>query len=398
MHEGILVASRGRTIPPPMRRIVFRLLVVLATIAATLALAEGVLRLYIRAKGDDSGDVRSILAKSANTSVADNAEHGGKFSLSGLVKASPFPDVVYELKPNVSGTFRGKSLRTNAQGLRGSRDYPTPKSAGTFRIAGLGDSVMFGWGVGEGEPYLEIVERELAARGRPADVLSFAVPGYNTSLEVAAFEHRALPFSPDLVVLHFIGNDFGLPHFLRRPDAPLSRGGAPSKWLLVELLKMRFTPPSPDDEVDPDLIGHDTTGGAPGERYEARKQYEGIVGEAAFVKALGRLRDLTQPRGIPVIVMALAGDEGRGKLARETAEKNGFTFLNAAPHFYNYLVAHDLQHDRKNWVTVFRIPHDGHPNSLGHRLYAEVLLKELARRGVVKSAPSKSAPPKGNAS
>lgn len=383
-----------------MRRIALRLLVVLATIALTLLAAEGVLRLYFRAKAGDGGDVRSVLAKSAQTSVADNAEHGGKFSLSGLVKASAFPDVVYELKPNVSGTFRGKSLRTNARGLRGARDYAATKPAGTFRIAGIGDSVMFGWGVGEGEPYLEIVERELIARGRPAEVLSFAVPGYNTSLEVAAFEHRALPLAPDLVVLHFVGNDFGLPHFLRRPDAPLSRGVAPSRWLLVELLKMRFTPPSPDDEVDPDLIGHDSNGGAPGERYEARKQYEGIVGEAAFVKALRHLGDLTRPRGIPVIVLALGGDEGRGKLARETAEANGFTFLNAAAHFYDYLVAHDLQNDRKNWVTVFRIPRDGHPNALGHRLYAEVLLAELERRGVAslapsKSAPSKSAPPKG---
>lgn len=384
-----------------MRRIALRLLVVLATISLTLFVAEGALRLYFRAKGGDSGDVRSILAKSAKTSVADNAEHGGRFSLSGLVKASAFPDVVYELKPNVSGTFRGKSLRTNAQGLRGSRDYPTPKPAGTFRIAGLGDSVMFGWGVGEGEPYLEIVERELAARGRPADVLSFAVPGYNTSLEVAAFEHRALPFSPDLVVLHFIGNDFGLPHFLRRPDAPLSRGAAPSRWLLWELLKMRFTPPSPDDEVDPDLIGHDRKV-APEVRHEARQQYQNLLGEDAFRRALARLHRLTAPRGIPVIVLALASDEGRGKMVRETAEAKGFTFLNAAPHFYKYLVANGLADDRKNWGTAFRIPHDGHPNALGHRLYAEVLLEELARRGVVslapsKSAPSKSAPPKGNA-
>ena len=379
-----------------MRRFALRLLVVLATTAVALLAAEGALRLYFRGRGGEAGDVRSILARSAKTSV-DNAENGGRFSLSGLVRASEFPDVVYELKPNVSGTFRGKSLRTNAQGLRGSRDYALEKPAGTFRIAGLGDSVMFGWGVGEGEPYLQIVERELAARGRPADALSFAVPGYNTSLEVASFEHRALPFSPDLVVLHFIGNDFGLPHFLRRPDASPSRGAAPSRWLLWELLRARFQPPSPDDQVDPDLIGHDTSGEAPGERYEARKQYEGIVGEAAFKKALARLAELTQARGIPVIVMALGGDEGRGKLARETAEKHGFTFLNAAGHFYDYLVAHDLQNERKNWVTVFRIPKDGHPNALGHRLYAEVLLEELARRGIVSPTPAKPAPPEGNA-
>ena len=41
---------------------------------------------------------------------------------------------------------------------------------------------MFGWGVGEGEPYLEIVERRLNERAQPGrryEVLNFAAPGYN---------------------------------------------------------------------------------------------------------------------------------------------------------------------------------------------------------------------------
>src|SRR6185295_1073630 len=374
-----------------MRRLLVRLSIVGISLGLAVLAAEGALRLYFHAqaaKTGEAGDVRSVLARSARTSLAAN---GGKFSLSGLVRASAFPDVIYELKPNLSGTFRGKRLRTNAEGLRSGRDYALEKPPGTFRIAGLGDSVMFGWGVGEGEPYLEILERTLnerAASRRAYEALSFAVPGYNTPLEVASFKHRALPFAPDLVVLHFIGNDFGLPHFLRRPEAEVASGEAVSHWLLFELLQRRFfpPPPSPDDEVDPDLIGHETEN-APGARFEAKKQYEGIVGEGAFRRALGHLRELTAPRGIPVIVMALGGDDGRGKIARETAEANGFAFINAAPHFYEYLAARHLEGERKNWVTVFRIPHDGHPNALGHRLYAEVLFAELARRGIVPGAP-----------
>lgn len=373
-----------------MRRALLRLLAVVLSVALALLAAEGALRLYFAGKGAEEGDVRAALARSARAPVG---KEGGRFNLSGLVEASPFPDVVYQLKPNLSGRFRGRSVRTNAQGLRGARDYALAKPPGTLRIAGLGDSVMFGWGVGEGEPYLQVVERELNRRGRRAEVLSFAVPGYNTSLEVAAFERRALPYSPDLVVLHFIGNDLGLPHFLRRPDAPAAGGIAPSRWRLAEVLRRRFrpSPPSPDDEVDPDLIGHDREV-EPAVRDEARQQYQDLLGEEAFARALARLRRLTAPRRIPVIVLALGGDKGRGRMARDLAEANGFTFLNAGPRFHEYLVENGLAADRKSWVTTFRVPKDGHPNALGHRLYAEALLGELERRKMVPRATGTTEP------
>ena len=82
-------------------------------------------------------------------------------SLHGLVQISPHPDVVYELKPGLVGTYLDRPLRTNAYGLR-DRDYPVAKPEGTFRIVGLGDSVMFGWGVAQDEPFLEVLERRLA--------------------------------------------------------------------------------------------------------------------------------------------------------------------------------------------------------------------------------------------
>src|SRR5262245_28929668 len=115
-----------------MRRALVRLLVVVLSVVVALLAAEGALRLYFGAKAGEGGDVRAALARSARTSVG---KEGGRFNLSGLVKASAFPDVVYELKPNLSGRFRGQSVRTNAQGLRGSRDYALPKARATLGVA-----------------------------------------------------------------------------------------------------------------------------------------------------------------------------------------------------------------------------------------------------------------------
>ncbi len=366
-----------------MRRLFLALFFVLLSIVVALGLGEAGLRLYFRSKGMDGGDVRQVLRRSRRSRETTT----GALSLLHLVQASPYDDVVYDLRPGLNGSFKGKPVRTDAQGLRGSRDYALVKPPGTFRIVGLGDSVMFGWGVGEAETYMQIVERRLnehppavpaALPGRRFEVLDFGVPGYNTAMEVATYEHRAAAYAPDLVLVHFIGNDFDLPHFMKLPKSRRS----PLHWYLAELLRARFGPARPEDEVDPDLLGHDRSDLPAEERAEVRGQYQNMVGEDNFRRSLGRLAALTRPRGIPVVVMALGGEGGRGKIARETAEANGFRFLDASPHFYDYLVAHGLEGERQNWVKVFRIPHDGHPNALGHQLYADVVMKELADRGI----------------
>ena len=53
------------------------------------------------------------------------------------------------LKPSDSVLRGGIAWRTNAQGMR-DRSYPIEKTAGTFRIALVGDSIGAGWGVNGG--------------------------------------------------------------------------------------------------------------------------------------------------------------------------------------------------------------------------------------------------------
>ena len=356
----------------PRQRIV-RLALLALSLVLALVLAEVGLRLWFRAHGG-AGDFHAALLR------ARGAPTRGAFTLIELVQASAVPDIVYELRPGLEGTFRGQTVRTNSNGLRGARDFTPEKPAGTFRIAVLGDSNTFGWGVGEGEPYVQIVQRQLdtVARDRRFEVLNFGVPGYNTTMEVATYEHKAAPFAPDLVVIHFIGNDLDLPHFMQPPES-LHTAVHSYLW---DLLRARFG--SMQDEADPDLLSHDRSKLDPEYRQKVRGQYQHMVGPDAYRREMARLGALTRARKIPVIVMALGDVSGEGSLAHQAAGANGFRFLDASPRFYRYLEEHNLGTEKADWQHTFRIPHDGHPNRLGHQLYAEVLMDELKAMGVVR--------------
>ena len=370
-----------------VKKVFFRVLLAALSALLALAVAEVGLRLWMGIADENPAEVRHQLERSRRVSLA--AADRGAFSLMGLVEPSEFEDIVYELKPKLDGTFRGRPVRTNSFGMRGE-ECTLRKPPHTFRIAGLGDSHMFGWGVGQDETYMQLLGRRLDASpaadagarhdGR-VELLNFAVPGYNTVMEVSTYEHRAMAFDPDLVLLHFVGNDFGLPHFMQIP-----RGQEPGLHLyLAEFLHARFAPP----DEDPDLM-HDLHGLPADERHKIRGDYERMVGQAPYEKAMARLAALTRPKGIPVIVLALGFDTEAGDIARRVSLADGFRVLDASPRLFAYLRGQGLDpDDRMNRVRAFKLA-DGHPSALAHALLAEVVFDELQRMGI---APRQAAPP-----
>src|SRR5207253_2094656 len=80
--------------------------------------------------------------------------------LGEIVQPSRYAGIVYELKPNVRGRFMGQPLLINSQGLR-DYEYTRRKEPGTFRIVGVGDSSLFGWGVPIEDSGLKVLERRL---------------------------------------------------------------------------------------------------------------------------------------------------------------------------------------------------------------------------------------------
>ncbi|MBN1268652.1 MAG: SGNH/GDSL hydrolase family protein [Kiritimatiellae bacterium] len=355
--------------------IAFRIVAACLGVLFVLLAAEIALRVAYMADPSRHGGLRERLEKSRDMALPAK---GGSFSLNGLVQPSDDLDIVYELKPGLEGTFCGKSLRINAHGFRG-REYAPEKPPNTRRIVGLGDSVMFGWGVDQDESYLAVVEQRLNDLPAPHpawEVLNFAVPGYNTTMEVATFEQKALAFDPDVVILHVIGNDFGVPHFMWRPDQGLSM----KKSYLWELLRTRLGWIRQD--LDEDLIGHDLDGLEDEERADVLRQYRHMVGEEAFFRALEKLAALAQERGITVIVIHRESSDRQMRVLAHLKQQYNVHTATVGAYTDAYCAEHgipDTKEARRKllWVS----PGDRHPNAIGHAIYADMLMDALRDAG-----------------
>jgi len=116
------------------------------------------------------------------------------------------------LEPNM--TFRHMSVdgewefRTNAQGFRDDEDYAFERTEGIIRILSLGDSNTQGFEVHQEYTFSEVIERSLAAKGFPSQVLNTGISGFSTAEQLAFLESTGIKYKPDIVVLGFYANDF----------------------------------------------------------------------------------------------------------------------------------------------------------------------------------------------
>ncbi|BAP56233.1 hypothetical protein THII_1936 [Thioploca ingrica] len=165
----------------PTRRFLYIILTLLLSIGILFIAAEGIVRLLVP---QETFWPISNIYQSVNT-----------------------PGVSYTLKPHFQGTAFGVDLITNHLGFRGP-EWSVAKPQNTFRIALLGDSHAFGYGV----PFKDTVGEKLAdllnTRGDAHyEVLNFAVSAYNSQQELAVLRAYALPHHPDLVIVIASSND-----------------------------------------------------------------------------------------------------------------------------------------------------------------------------------------------
>jgi hypothetical protein len=118
------------------------------------------------------------------------------------------------LAAGYDGWFAGVPVHINSLELRDPREYDVAKKPNTFRILVLGDSVTFGHGSVYEHTYPYLTEKRLKAWRPDVDwqVWNAAVPGYNTSQELAHLLEVGDRFRPDLVVVGFFGNDLADNH------------------------------------------------------------------------------------------------------------------------------------------------------------------------------------------
>ena len=124
------------------------------------------------------------------------------------------------LAAGYDGWFAGVPVHINSLELRDPREYDLKKGPNTFRILVLGDSVTFGHGSVYEDPYPYLTEQRLKAWRPDVDwqVWNAAVPGYNTSQELAHLLEVGDRFKPDLVLVGFFENDLS-------DNSPLSQPG-----------------------------------------------------------------------------------------------------------------------------------------------------------------------------
>ena len=308
-------------------------------------------------------------------------------TLAGLIRPSADARIVYELWPGIDVLFddsgRGRPVRvvTSGAGFRG-RDHPVAKAPPARRIVGLGDSLMFGWGIEQGQDYLSLLETELARSGTGTwEAINTAVPGYNTAMEVETLEAKGLRYRPDLVVLGFCPNDASLPNFILPRRDPTSLGES----FLLAFARNRLRPgPSGDALLVAPRRGDDRAFEDDPSRVPLA--YRGIAGWEAFEGSLRRLLGLGERHGFRTLVVAFSPETTDERKARglRTAAGLGFPVLDVGEAEAAYMREHGILRYVGSPLTVSA--EDPHPSPLSHALAAAEIQCWMWREGLLEGS------------
>jgi lysophospholipase L1-like esterase len=278
------------------------------------------------------------------------------------------------------------SVRTNARGWRGPPFADRP-AAGTVRVAALGDSSTFGWGVEHSETWVERVREALAGRWQvPAariETLNLGVPGYSSFQGRVLLERTAIPLAPDLVVWSYLSND-GAPTGADDAASYEKRVGWTGALLAflhrsrafetfeswAALARARLRPAAAPDPRDP-----------------AQRNVPNLRASRANVRAAVAA---ARGAGIPIVLLAQCISDPWSRTMREVALETGTPFLDAPELLHGAIRA--IEHDprwqdareridarygagatrrRPRWLAF--LPDGCHPNPIGHELVAEAL-------------------------
>jgi lysophospholipase L1-like esterase len=360
----------------------FRLVAVAFALVLAIVVVEVGARLFVAARPNDMEALRKFNR---------DKRSGKKLTLIHFVRPSDNPRMVFELIPGIEGEFRGVPLRVNSAGFR-DPERTTAKPAGTFRIAALGDSILFGWGVTAESRFTDLLEHflnETASQGQRFEVLNFGVPGYNTVLEAECLKSRALAYQPDAVLLTFcLSNDAAMPNFVSRK---------PNLWTLRrsyawEALRRRSVS-GIRENMGVGLQGADANNVPP--------QYQYLVGWDRANEALGEIPKTCAASHAPVLFLMdyWTVEDYRGASAKPASEdpaepvyervsRLGYSVVNPRETLVTY-----LDSNRLHSYALCVAPKDGdaHPNSIRHAIYAKLLYGKLVENGVLPDASARKA-------
>lgn len=290
------------------------------------------------------------------------------------------PELGWALLPNAhalqSQLDFAITIDTDRLGLRVPREN-RGDGAAARRVAVLGDSFAFGWGVNGTDMFSTALERELRAGGRPYRVRTLGVPGYSTDQEYLQWRRLSPELQADAVVLLFHESDLSgnvedsvlmgrVRYFKPRfqlldgrlhaasTDARGKEGLPPRLWdrlkgplqplasYALAQTAFRKAVPVPDRAAD-DAAGRPLTD--------------------ALLAALDE--DVTS-RHAYLLVALIPADPATTSVVKRICETHQIAFVDLAPAFRGQ--------------SGVELPYDGHWNARGHLIAARAVAAVIARR------------------
>jgi hypothetical protein len=275
---------------------------------------------------------------------------------SNFVKASDYPDIGYDLKPNIDSLFRGKHFISNAVGMP-DQDYAMEKPANVFRIAVIGSSWSMPTGVAAEKAYHVLLEERLKdwPPGKTTEILNFAVEYYGLGEMVATVRDKALAYDPDIILFTITSNT---PDFLWEDNKePFVQIDSVAPFYRSYVLSAFM-----------EAIGRPFYTNA--QRPRIKNPYGDYMRQIR--RSMESLKPLVANRDTEVIVIWFSHDKLNESMLRNTerhARDQGFEFLPL-----NLRQEADRLGREGNLLTG-RI--DQHPNEAAHEIIAEVIYTKL---------------------
>lgn len=294
------------------------------------------------------------------------------------MKGNPY--LLWELVPGSTQHDQGATAEINALGLRGP-EPEIPKPPGVRRLLVTGDSSVYGYGVEDGEPFIDVAAQHLRrSSGAAIEGWNAAVPGYSSYQSLNLLQMRALALEPDVLVIANLWSDNNFDDFVDKEllsewgawrERPATRvherlRASALYRLLHHQLRVENSPQGRARQVGWTVGGE----GQIGKRRVALEDYQ---------DNLERMAELAQGEGAELAFVILANREdlaGRQhspawdpyrEVMRSAAERHGAPILDVPALFADTGLSAD---------ALFL--DEMHPTALGHALIGEALATQLS--------------------
>ena len=270
---------------------------------------------------------------------------------------SPNPRIAHIHRPDSSSVLMGVTVEINADGLR-DQDYPVQRTD-SRRVAFLGDSLTFGWGVAREDTFESILERELN-RIEPVEILNFGTGNYNTEQQVNLFIDKGLKYAPDEVVVWYFIND-AEPTPQASPWSFLGHSRmATFLWSRIKSVQSRWFSSRSYQSYYANLYRDENIGWV--RTKEAFIQLQEVCEEKEIELRVVLLPELHDPKSQPF--------EREYRQVLQFLDERGIEALDLNPYFVSE------EDPQRLWVAL----DDAHPNAVAHGQIAKLTLPFLTGR------------------